>query len=201
MARQLNPKSREKIISNAISIMHKDGYTELSMRKVALKSNMVVGNVYRYFPSKDDLIHAIFNPVFLQLDYFLSIPFEELKNQHPNPKEFRSFIMNQSSLIAQNIEQLLAIYFKELHIIFKDDQLSRKINQKVSSFLQKLIRYYFPISETLDEKSSELIKMFSRSISAGIIECIMNYPLNKDIIKELIQNYLSIYSKLLEIEL
>lgn len=201
MARLPNPKSREKIIKNAIEIMHKEGYQALSMRKVALKSSMVVGNVYRYFPCKEALIEEIFKPVYDHLYLFLNMPFDVIKETHPTPKAVRLYVVTQSHLIASNIDQLLKIHYKEFQIIFREDQLSSKITHEVTLFLQNLLKHFFPLPQQLNEESLQLMKMFASSISAGVIEAINEYPKNQDYIAQSITNYLNIYANLLEIDI
>ncbi len=201
MARLLNPQSRTKIIKNAIEIMHKEGYQALSMRKVALKSNMVVGNVYRYFKSKEEIEHEIFNPVFEHLDSFLNMPFDQIKLVHPTTSDVKAFIVSNIEPAIENISGLLQHHYKEIQIIFNEPSLSNNISHRVSLFLQALLKNYFPISDELDEEGQQLLKMFSSSLIAGVIEAINNYPHNKKIISKLISNYLIIYVNLIEIDI
>lgn len=201
MARVLNPQSKAKIISNAIEIMHKEGYQALSMRKVAFKSNMVVGNVYRYFKNKEEIEQEIFQPVYQHLDSFLNIPFDQVKMIHPSKSEVKNFILNNIESVVENINDLLKVHYKEFQIIFKEATLSKDITLKVSLFLQALLKNYFPLNDDLAEESKQLLKMFSNSLIAGVIEAINDYPHNKKIIATLIKDYLSIYINLMDIEI
>ena len=200
MARLLNPQSKTKIIKNAIDIMHKEGYQALSMRKVALKSNMVVGNVYRYFKSKEEIEHEIFNPVFEHLDSFLNMPFDQIKMVHPTTSDVKRFILSNIEPVVENINSLLHLHYKEFQIIFNEPSLSKHITHRVSLFLQSLLKNYFPISDDLDEEGRQLLKMFSSSLISGVIEAINDYPNNKKHSASLISSYLSIYVNLIEIE-
>ncbi len=201
MARVLNPKSREKIIKASIEIMHKEGYQALSMRKVAQKSNMVVGNVYRYFKSKEEIEDEIFQPVFLHLEMFLNMPFDQIKMAHPSASDIKNFIISNIHPIVENISELLKVHYKEFHIIFREPKLSDDITHRVSLFLQALLKNYFPLENNLNDEAQQLIKMFSSSLIAGVIEAINDYPRNKTIISDLISTYLSIYANLLEVDM
>lgn len=201
MARPLNPITHQKIVKNAKLIMHKDGYKNFSMRKVAFKSNMVVGNLYRYFESKEDLVNEIFNPVYEHIELSSFLTFDNIKVNYPTATDIRNLLTSQSSLIAEKIEELLHSHHLEVQIILNDPDLSRQIYKNVEFFLQNLIRFYFPIPEEMDDESQLLLRMFARAITAGFDELINEYPKNKTYLKKSIINYLSIFANLLEIKL
>jgi len=46
---------RKKILDTAFEIVSKDGYSNLSMRKVASKLKMTAANIYNYYSNKDEL--------------------------------------------------------------------------------------------------------------------------------------------------
>jgi AcrR family transcriptional regulator len=76
--REKNEESRKKIISVALQAFYKDGYKETNMRSIAKKSNMTVGNIYRYFSSKKELFETILNPVVEKINTIVNIlPYSE----------------------------------------------------------------------------------------------------------------------------
>lgn len=48
-------KIKESIISRAVDIINTEGFTRMTMRKIALKNNMSATNLYNYFSSKDEI--------------------------------------------------------------------------------------------------------------------------------------------------
>jgi AcrR family transcriptional regulator len=48
-------KTKEKILSLAISLFAKKGYNGVSMRELAQSSNLGVAGLYHYFPNKEVL--------------------------------------------------------------------------------------------------------------------------------------------------
>ncbi|WP_138204958.1 TetR/AcrR family transcriptional regulator [Haloimpatiens lingqiaonensis] len=55
MARAIkNPK--ELILDTASKIMYNEGYSQLSIRRVAKECNIAVGTIYNYFPTKKELV-------------------------------------------------------------------------------------------------------------------------------------------------
>jgi TetR/AcrR family transcriptional regulator, cholesterol catabolism regulator len=60
----LTPKQsdrRRRVIEAAISLATKGGYDAVQMRDVAAEARVALGTLYRYFPSKDQLLVAALN--------------------------------------------------------------------------------------------------------------------------------------------
>jgi len=51
--------SQEKLIIIAKDIITKDGLTNFSIRNIAKKANVSIGSIYKYFPTKNDILIAI----------------------------------------------------------------------------------------------------------------------------------------------
>ncbi|MBU2515278.1 TetR/AcrR family transcriptional regulator [bacterium] len=46
---------KKTILDAAIDLIYEEGFTSLSMRKIALKSSMTAANIYNYFANKDEI--------------------------------------------------------------------------------------------------------------------------------------------------
>ena len=60
----LTPKQsdrRRRVIQAAIALANKGGYDAVQMRDVAAEARVALGTLYRYFPSKDQLLVAALN--------------------------------------------------------------------------------------------------------------------------------------------
>ena len=68
MAQKLKENMRNSIIEAAKKELLTFGYKDASMRNIAKMSNMTVGNLYRYFESKDDLIQNIVTPTLKEIE-------------------------------------------------------------------------------------------------------------------------------------
>ena len=68
MAQVLKEIQRDKILEAAKQELLQYGYRDASMRRIAMQAEMTVGNLYRYFESKDQLIQEITSPALTQLD-------------------------------------------------------------------------------------------------------------------------------------
>jgi AcrR family transcriptional regulator len=202
MARQLNPKLREDILYYAKEIMHEEGFDALSMRKVAQKSDMVVGNVYRYFKNKEALIDEVFSPVVDNLDGFINFRFEEIKDEYPTIKDLQNFIQKRGLEFSEQFEDTLEKYYYELQIIISNPGLSREIRNHIVELIKSLIQAYADFDTThYEELGQHLVNMFSQSIMYGIFDAIEAYPNNKKNLKVIISSYLMIFTKLLETDI
>ena len=63
MGQILKDHVKTQIVESAIKDIFENGLIGSSMRKIASNANMTVGNLYRYFKNKDELINFIISPV------------------------------------------------------------------------------------------------------------------------------------------
>lgn len=56
---KLKPEIRTKILTNALTLFYKKGYEDTTMRRIAAKSHITVGNIYRYFKNKEILFDEV----------------------------------------------------------------------------------------------------------------------------------------------
>lgn len=71
MAQVLKEDVRQAILNSAIDRFVKEGYSGSSMREIAKGAQVTVGNLYRYFESKESLLEAILSEVVCDLDQVL----------------------------------------------------------------------------------------------------------------------------------
>jgi len=63
----LQEETRHKILSVALREFAARGYKDASMRQIAAKAEMTVGNIYRYYDNKAALFDALVRPAWEQL--------------------------------------------------------------------------------------------------------------------------------------
>jgi AcrR family transcriptional regulator len=56
----MTSQKREDILSAALSLVSQHGFHGTSMAMIATEANVGAGTIYNYFPSKDDLMRALF---------------------------------------------------------------------------------------------------------------------------------------------
>src|ERR1700761_1525411 len=57
---QCPPMSRAKLLSVSARLFAKGGFEATSMRDIAARAGMLAGSMYYHFPSKNDLIAAVY---------------------------------------------------------------------------------------------------------------------------------------------
>ncbi|WP_187296211.1 TetR/AcrR family transcriptional regulator [Tepidibacter mesophilus] len=143
---------RELILSEAKKILYNEGYSNISIRRVAKECNIAVGTIYNYFPTKKELIVEMMTKFWEE--YFYNIEsvvssnknfYVKLKNIFDNLaefiKRFRKIWLNteiysspdyiESGLEKQNI------YIDKLIIII-EDLLKKEIHSRRDKSLKKL---------------------------------------------------------------
>jgi len=63
----LKDEIKSRIISSALNEFYNKGFVDASMRKIAKDANVAIGNVYRYFKSKEDLFYEVVDPAYNSL--------------------------------------------------------------------------------------------------------------------------------------
>src|SRR2546430_8220812 len=54
-------QTKALILTTALEMLHERGYEQTTMRAIAEKAAVSLGNAYHYFGSKDHLIHAFYH--------------------------------------------------------------------------------------------------------------------------------------------
>lgn len=67
---------KDLIIENAVALLREKGFSNVSMRNIAMKSDMSATNLYNYFSSKDEMYIAILTKAFQRLYLDINRAFE-----------------------------------------------------------------------------------------------------------------------------
>ncbi len=66
---------KNRILESALNEFSQKGFIDASMRRIAHNAGVALGNVYRYFKSKDELFNSIMEPAFNECSVLLdSLP-------------------------------------------------------------------------------------------------------------------------------
>lgn len=140
-----NDNPKEIILSAAKDIALEQSITKINIRLVAQKSNMSIGSVYNYFPTKADLLVAVIEDFWAEAfqnidfkaladkDFYDKIQeiyyslYEYLKNFKENWLEQISLLSTQEKKLGRKKE---AEYFTKMHNIIislmdKDETISK----------------------------------------------------------------------------
>ncbi len=62
MAQTKKPEIRQAVIDAATALFIEQGYVETQLSAIARRAGISTSNVYKYFPSKIDILYAIYDP-------------------------------------------------------------------------------------------------------------------------------------------
>jgi len=114
----LKDEVKAAIKKAALEEFRKKSFSEASMRAIAWKAGITVGNIYRYFSSKDELFNELMDPVWKAVTKAIFDQYNEAEDP---------------LLISGIIAAIMGIYRKystELYILFHNSKGSKYENIK-----------------------------------------------------------------------
>jgi AcrR family transcriptional regulator len=104
---------RKRIMKEAKAAFLVSGYQNTSMRQIAQKSEMTVGNLYRYFENKASLFGAIVDPFLAEIDGVLKETTKDWVSLHAAPagvfelegKSYQEAIVTMTRLLVRTIRR------------------------------------------------------------------------------------------------
>ncbi len=196
MPQVLKEHRREKIIQAARSELLKNGAAGVSMRTIADEAGMTVGNLYRYFKNKEQLIFAVVEPVLQTFDLLLT----EIVQQQE-----KLFLVTQDTLERQRLlgetlnvfaDELVALedrYQQEMSIIINDAQIGEKYSAWFCELIRQMVDKAPPCFLKEDVEKELLIQMISKAIFGGLNEAIRTkatQTIDKEAFRTILRFYL-----------
>ncbi len=199
MAQILKEDTKEKIIESAKEEFLTKGYKNSSLRVIALKSHMTVGNLYRYFKNKEDLYRHI-----------VSFPLDNIEKEllllTNNEISFKTnslnFVLNDKQIIdildvlTDKIVDIYTSQKDEFLILLTDNEINEKLTLWFSDIIKSLIVQNY--KDIKAKKEFDIIsKAYAISIFSGFKELISNKDIDQEKMKILIKIYFRSYVSML----
>ncbi|MGI6607792.1 MAG: TetR/AcrR family transcriptional regulator [Erysipelotrichaceae bacterium] len=193
MAQVLKEEVRDKIITSAKEEFLDKGYKDASMRAIARKSKMTVGNLYRYFSGKEELIIQIVSPAMLLLDRLL-------KKVTDGKLTFYSedFYLNDENLF--NLKEKIKVFVEEMVDIFHQYKaefnillMHSEVNDGITKWCANLIKYFLTDRNDIrgyDQEASTLAQSYAVGLFSGLKEIFAISELDADRLKKITVLYL-----------
>lgn len=155
---------RNRIIQEALREFNEKGYEGASMRSIAKKSNTSVGNIYKYFKSKEDLHENIIGSIYDRfVDYI---------------KQFNKVELNERAEIIfyKLVEEIMEIFNKnsiEISILLNESKGSKYENCKniFADFVTRIVTERMKYELSLKGKklrNNFIIYLVSKSLLESI---------------------------------
>ncbi len=118
---------RAIILHHALDEFEKNSYSHAKIRNIAKNSKISIGNIYRYFESKDDLYQAVVEPVYTRLS---ALVFDLYRHQDPEEVNITTIARQ----VSAGIMEVYAKHGRSLMIL-----VDKNMGSTHENFLQTLI--------------------------------------------------------------
>lgn len=181
MPQILKEEIKKKILDNALQSFVSNGYKNTSMKAIALKSQISVGNIYNYFKDKETLYDAL----------VLSV-FEEINELFESPPK------NPFSGVDEKIEAFIEIYNSnnEIFMMLLENSGNTKFenlkNTIIDNFAAAVDRFrHTATKKPLKPEGKIFLKAFAGAFVNGII-IILAQPANENLKLEVLFKFSSV---------
>lgn len=182
MAQILKEEVRQTILKSATNLILEYGLNKVSMRQIASAAQMTVGNLYRYYENKEELVKAIYEPFLNDLNQVLAL---HSNDQIALFKETVGLRIEDLMFVVQNITDALV----QLNLVHRD-QMGVLMQNTVLG--ENLLFWFAGVLKSLaTNKTDDLYyEMLSISIFNGL-GFIFKQNLEQNTLRQIVHRYLS----------
>ena len=203
MAQILKDNVRESIIDSARKEFLEHGFEGSSMRRIALRSKMTVGNLYRYFKSKEDLnativasTYGIINAEVEKLTGGLLRFGEEGGGFSPSIDELKEKL----SALSEKLVDVYKDHKVEFNILMMGSKLNKELTDWFASIISELIAGNFPELSKDDERVRLLSLCYAQSVFGGIKTILKESRQSEEDVRMMVKIYLNSFLAMLDKE-
>ncbi len=169
----------------------KNGFKKTSMRTISAKSGIVLGNIYNYFKTKDDIFYAVLKPL-------LAVLHERMASYHIEKDKIDKVgfsMQGQKDLLRETLK-IIFLYKEELKLLLFESK-----GTSVEFFRENFIEEQVAISkEYIDQMQkvypqiqTRISSLFFRISSSTWVTIIGEIVSSTEICKEEVKQVLSEY--------
>lgn len=136
---------RREILDAARAVFAEKGYSNATLDEVAQRAEYAKGTIYNYFASKDDLLLAIFDDLYDDLNAIIEARFSPSSMEGRSLEEvFHGFVRAYMEHFFQHRELFLILVKEAYRMVFSDDR------EKACYFQQQRERMVSAMVPTLE---------------------------------------------------
>ena len=175
---------RKLILDEAQKILYNEGYSNISIRRLARECNIAVGTIYNYFPSKNDLIVEM-------MTNFWEGYFDNIDSILNEREDFYENLRNIFEQLSKFIKKFRAVWLNS--DIYSSSVEIESGFKRHDIYIDKLIRivekmlindYYDGDVNKLKFNSHDLASFIIMNLISMVQEDYCNYDFFEKIIKE-----------------
>ena len=200
MAQVLKQDLRDRIVEAAKEEFLENGFEKASMRNIAKKAGMTVGNLYRYFDNKEDISKQIVEETLEELKEIFKTLTSDQVSMEARVFNMKANIQELSELMDDLADRLVDTYFahqKEFKILILHSDYNHEIIDWFYKAISSLIEQHFLIDKFKKYKQT-LSEAYAVAIFSGIAEIFKDNDLDPLTLKRIISIYLNSFIVLLD---
>ena len=192
---------REAILESAREEFLEYGFEGSSMRRIAQKSRMTVGNLYRYFRSKEELSDTIVSPTYKIINDTVRelsgglIRFGEENREIDMPLPL---IKERLSTMSDRLVDIYDAHKIEVNILMMGTRLNKEITDWFADLIAALIAGNFSVPDRNDERLKILSQCYAHSVFSGIRTILRESRSSKEDMRFMVRIYLNSFLSMLD---
>ncbi len=202
MAQKLKEETRQAIIAAAKEEFLEKGYDDASMRSIAAKANITVGNIYRYFENKEDLNRHIITETSEDLKKLLdSLKIDRL-SMEPRVFDMKTDPSQLLNMVDQLSYRLVDLYMnkeEEFNILLNDVQLNDTIRSWFEATIRNLIFQSYTVADRRKERDI-LANAYAAAVFEGLKQIFYKAEKNEKELLRIVRTYLNSFMKMVNDE-
>lgn len=167
MAQFLKEDIRDRILQSAKKVFAKKGLQGSSMKEIAEKAGISVGNIYRYYRGKEELHQAVVDSFLVSVNRIVrqasQVDFEQMDSQAEFEEYFYKPITQFINLYLQEKE----LFWRVFIINEKEKYYNRSVKSFITSFSEMIYDAYTANSRVQISRTEALF--LANSLIFGII--------------------------------
>ena len=200
MAQVLKDEQREKIVESAKQEFLEHGFENSSMRRIALRSRMTVGNLYRYFRNKEELNRFIVDPAFTAINAMVKELTGNKVDMSSDDFQLNASVDELRQMVSELSGGLVDIYLRhksEVNILM----LNSSLNKGITDWFTRVISTLIIRVHHLEDKK-EIVDIVSHGYAVavfdGIKDIFRNASISDEQLKTVVRIYLNSYLRMLD---
>lgn len=202
MAQKLKEETRQAIIKAAKEEFLEKGYDDASMRSIAAKANITVGNIYRYFENKEDLNRYIITETSENLKKMLdSLKIDRL-SMEPRVFDMKTDPSQLLNMVDQLSYRLVDLYLnkeEEFNILLNDAQLNNTIRRWFEATIRNLVFQSYTVADRHRERDI-LAHAYASAVFEGLRQIFFKAEKNEKELLRIVRTYLNSFMKMVNDE-
>ena len=203
MAQLLKPEVRNKIIESSKNEFLKYGYENASMRHIAKEAGMTVGNLYRYFDSKESINKEIVTPTLNKINDLVKKITDkkvDLEKSNFSMKFTKDSIKKMLDELSENLIDIYQESKDEFNILL----LHSEVNENLVKWFSDLVLYFIDTNYKIigfKKEKKLMARAFAVSIFDGVKELFRDNSLNRNYLKLMVKSFLYAYTEMLDLDI